>query len=122
MRRESRPADNWAASNLTGAGRSTWSILPQPPDTRVLSARAVATVRLERFSSPHDISRELWYRTAMLKPGTTVRLEVGRVWPPRYLSPDVRTDLAYAIDTDRGDIADAWIECLERAAAMVALA
>lgn len=57
----------------------------------------------------------------MLLPGTTVRIVVGTARPPVFL-PDVRTDLAYAIDTWRGDVADAWIDALSRAGAKAGLA
>jgi len=57
----------------------------------------------------------------MLRSGTTVRVVVGNVYPPVFL-PDVRTDLAYAIDTWRGDVADAWIEHLNSAGGSAAMA
>lgn len=120
--RESRPtlAGGEAAEDLAGASISP--ILPRPGRSWRVSARPVATARVDRLTSSHDIVYRLWDRTALLVPGTTVRIVVGDVWPPVFLA-DVRTDLAYAIDTWRGDRADAWIDALQCAGAQkVALA
>ncbi len=122
MTREGRPGiGTRTAQNLYAANVSTNSSIPQSGTPRKVYVRAVATVHLDRLTSAHDIGAELWYRTVMLKPGTTVRLEVGTAWPPVYL-PDVRADLVYAVDTWRGDLADAWIDSLDRAGARAVLA
>lgn len=113
--RESRPVVTRAAQDLAG-GASITSIISRPGGGSRVSARPVATARVDRLDSAHDICFRLWDRTAMLNPMTTVRIVVGDVWPPVFL-PDIRADLSYAIDTWRGDRADAWIDALQRAGA-----
>ena len=118
--RESRPVGTRAAQDLAG-GASIASIVSPAVALPRVSVRPVATARVDSLDSAHDIAYRLWDRTAMLRPGTTVRIVAGATWPPVFL-PDVRADLAYAIDTWRGDIADAWIDTLYRAGAKACLA
>lgn len=113
--RESRPVGNRAAQDLADEASIT-SIVPHGGTTSRVSVRPVATARVDGLDNAHDICFRLWDRTAMLSPRTTVRIVVGDVWPPVFL-PDIRTDLAYAIDTWDGPIADAWLKALSHAGA-----